>query len=178
MENKTLVAIIYDFDKTLCDKNMQEYSFIPNLGMDSNDFWNETDYFSEHEKMDKILACMYRMVDVTEKNNKHITKDYLNSLGEDIQFFPGISEWFDNINNYGKSIGLEIEHYIISSGLKEIIEGTKISKYFKEIYACEFLYDDNGYAVWPEMSVNYTTKTQFSHHKVCALCHRVWFYPI
>lgn len=161
MENKTLVAIIYDFDKTLCDRDMQEYSFIPSLGIAPEDFWKMTDEFSNKEKMDKILACMYTMVNEMRKDNKHITKNYLNELGKDINFFPGIIDWFERINEYGKKIGLEIEHYIISSGLKEIIEGTQISKYLKEIYACEFLYDENGYAVWPKMSVNYTTKTQF-----------------
>jgi len=161
MDNKTLVALIYDFDKTLCDKDMQEYSFIPNLGMNPSDFWKATDEFNSKEKMDKILACMYMMLTETEKNNKHITREYLNELGSDIDFFPGISEWFERINQYGKELGLQIEHYIISSGLKEIIEGTTISKYIKEIYACEFLYNEKGQAVWPKMSVNYTTKTQF-----------------
>lgn len=159
--NKTLVAIIYDFDKTLCDKDMQEYSFIPSLGMNPKDFWIKTGEFTKKEKMDKILACMYMMLEEAKRIDKPITKEYLNSIGNDINFFPGILEWFERINTYGDSIGLQIEHYIVSSGLKEIIEGTKISKYFKEIYACEFLYDDNNYAIWPKMSVNYTTKTQF-----------------
>ena len=160
-KQETLVALIYDFDKTLCDKDMQEYSFIPNLGMNPQEFWKETTEFSNKEKMDKILACMYMMLNESKKNNQNITKEYLNSLGKDINFFPGITEWFDRINKYGEKLGLKIEHYIISSGLKEIIKGTKISKHFKEIYACEFLYDENGYAIWPKISVNYTTKTQF-----------------
>lgn len=161
MNDKTLVAIIYDFDKTLCDKDMQEYSFIPNLGMNPSDFWKETDKFVNKEKMDKILGCMYMMLSETKKNNKNITREYLNALGKDINFFPGILDWFERINEYGNKQGLKIEHYIISSGLKEIIEGSSISKYFKEIYACEFLYDKDSNAIWPKMSVNYTTKTQF-----------------
>jgi len=160
-KNETLVAMIYDFDKTLCDKDMQEYSFIPNLGMNPSEFWKATDDFCNKEKMDKILACMYMMLKETKKDNKNITKEYLNSLGKDINFFPGIIDWFDRINKYGEKMGLKIEHYIISSGLKEIIEGTKISDKFKEIYACEFLYNEDGNAVWPKISVNYTTKTQF-----------------
>ena len=160
-KNQTLGAIIYDLDKTLCDKDMQEYSFIPNLGINPTEFWKTTTEFSNKEKMDKILACMYMMLKESKDNNKNITKDYLNSLGKDINFFPGILEWFDRINKYGQELGLKIEHYIISSGLKEIIEGTKISNKFKEIYACEFLYDENGHAIWPKISVNYTTKTQF-----------------
>ena len=159
--NKTIVALIYDFDKTLCDKDMQEYSFIPNLNISSNDFWSKVSEIANKEKMDKILAYMYMMINESKNNNMHLTKKYLNSLGKDINFFPGITTWFERINKYGDSIGLKIEHYIISSGLKEIIDGTKISKYFKEIYACEFLYDEYGDAIWPKLSVNYTAKTQF-----------------
>lgn len=158
---QTLVAMIYDFDKTLCDRDMQEYSFIPNLGMEPTEFWKATNELANKEKMDKILTCMYMMINEAKKDNIKITREYLNSLGKDIDFFPGILDWFDRINEYGEKLGLKIEHYIVSSGLKEIIEGTKISKYFKEIYACEFLYDENGYAIWPKISVNYTTKTQF-----------------
>ena len=161
MNNKTIVAMIYDFDKTLCDKDMQEYSFIPNLGLDIKEFWNRTTEITMNNKMDKILAYMYMMVNESKKNHQFITKEYLNSLGKDINFFPGITSWFTRINEYGKSLGLEIEHYIVSSGLKEIIEGTEIAKYFKVIYGCEFLYDENNNAVWPKMSINYTTKTQF-----------------
>ena len=160
-EKETLVAIIYDFDKTLCDKDMQEYSFIPSLGMETGEFWKKTDEFVIKEKMDKILGCMYMMLNESKKSNKYITKEYLRSLGKDINFFPGILDWFERINEYGNRHGLKIEHYIISSGLREIIKGTEISKYFKEIYACEFLYDERGIAIWPKMSVNYTTKTQF-----------------
>ncbi len=162
MEKKeTLVAMIYDFDKTLCDKDMQEYSFIPNLGITSSTFWQKTSSLAEKEKMDKILSYMYTMIYESNINNKIITKDYLNSLGNDIILFPGVLTWFDRINEFGEKLNLKIEHYIISSGLKEIIEGTPISKFFKEIYACEFLYDDNKAAIWPKMCVNYTTKTQF-----------------
>jgi len=160
-KEKTLVAMIYDFDKTLCDRDMQEYSFIPNLGMNPTEFWKATDEFANKEKMDKILACMYMMINEAKKDSKTITKEYLNSLGSDIDFFPGILDWFDRINKYAEQLGLKVEHYIVSSGLKEIIEGTKISSWFKEIYACEFLYNEQGYAIWPKISVNYTTKTQF-----------------
>ena len=129
--------------------------------MDPKEFWSETNKFATKEKMDKILACMYMMLNKTKENNRYITREYLNSLGEDINFFPGIKEWFERINTYGDELGLKIEHYIISSGLKEIIEGSSIGKCFKEIYASEFLYDENGNAIWPKISVNYTTKTQF-----------------
>lgn len=157
---KTKVALIYDFDKTLCSKDMQEYSFIPNLNMTSSTFWNEVSNFTKEEKMDKILGYMYMMIKKSQEINKDITIPYLNSLGSSVELFPGVLNWFNNINEYGKKIDLEIEHYIVSSGIKEIIEGTSIAKYFKEIYACEFLYV-NDVAVWPKQSINYTAKTQY-----------------
>lgn len=161
MNDKTIIALIYDFDKTLSTKDMQNYSFIPDLGMKESVFWKKISDLTAKEKMDKILGYMYMMLEESKNNKKNITKDYLVSLGKDIDFFPGLNSWFERINEYGEELGLTIEHYIVSSGLKEIISGSKVSKYFKEIYACEFLFDDNGKAVWPKMSVNYTAKTQF-----------------
>ena len=157
---KTIVALIYDFDKTLCDRDMQEYAFIPNLGLESEEFWHEVDEFAINNRMDKILACMYMMVHKSEKKGTPLKRETCINLGQYIKFYPGITEWFSRINEYGKENNIEIEHYIISSGLKEIIEGTSIAKHFKKIYACEFMYRD-GQAVWPKLAVNYTNKTQF-----------------
>ena len=156
-----IIAIMYDFDKTLCAKDMQEYTFIPNLGMDSSKFWNEATELRITNKMDQVLAYMYLMFKKTADNNQTIKKEYLNNIGKDIELFPGLVEWFERINQYGADLGMEVEHYIISSGLKEIIEGSKIGKYFKEIYASEFYYNNEGNAVWPKLAVNYTNKTQF-----------------
>ena len=155
------VAIMYDFDKTLCTKDMQEYSFIPSVGLSSNEFWGKCDKLAKSEHMDKILAYLYLMIKESKKHDMPIKKDTFTEAGKNIEFFPGVLTWFKRINEYGKSIGIEIEHYIISSGLKEIIEGSGIANEFKEIYACEFLYDVNGIAIWPKLVVNYTTKTQF-----------------
>lgn len=157
----TIIALIYDFDKTLCDRDMQEYSFIPNLGLTPTEFWSETDKLAKENKMDKILACMYMMLKKSNELEKPLKREDFNKLGNTIEFYRGIEDWFKRINDYGEQIGVTVEHYIISSGNKEIIEGTPIGKYFKEIYASEFLYNKEGIAVWPAMSVNYTTKTQF-----------------
>lgn len=161
MGNKeTIIALIYDFDKTLCTKDMQEYTFIPNLGINPKEFWQEADELALNNKMDKILACLYMMLKKSEEKGKSIHREDFKKYGQEIEFFKGVENWFLRINEYGKSKGIKIEHYIISSGQKEIIEGTTISKYFKEIFASEFLYID-GKAIWPAMAVNYTTKTQF-----------------
>lgn len=152
---------MYDFDKTLCTKDMQEYTFIPNLGIEAKDFWTEADKLRQENMMDQVLTYMYLMFQKMANNNRPLKREYLNKMGENIQLFPGVNEWFTRINEYGKEVGMEVEHYIISSGLKEIIEGTEIGKYFKEIYASEFYYNDDGNAVWPRLAVNYTNKTQF-----------------
>ena len=153
-------AIMYDFDKTLCTRDMQEYSFIPGLGISAKAFWDEASKLSD-SGMDKILAYMYLMLKKAREADKPIKRENFVEMGKDIDFFAGVTGWFDRITAYGEERNLTIEHYIISSGLKEIIEGSHIRDKFKKIYACEFHYDANGAADWPCVSVNYTTKTQF-----------------
>ena len=160
-KNKPNIALLYDFDNTLCTKDMQEYSFIPNLGMEPNEFWDECNEFSQKEKMDSILTCLYKMIEKSNANRKSIKRKDFVKLGKEIEFFPGVEEWFALMNEFGDALNVNVEHYIISSGLKEIIEGTTIADEFKEIYACEYFYDHNGIATWPKMSINYTNKTQF-----------------
>ena len=156
-----IIAIMYDFDKTLCTRDMQEYTFFPNLGIEASDFWNEANKLRENNKMDQVLSYMYLMFKKTIDNNRSLKRDYLNKMGKNIELFPGVVDWFSRINEYGRSLGVEIEHYIISSGLKEIIEGSEIGQNFKCIFASEFFYNEDGNAMWPKLAVNYTNKTQF-----------------
>lgn len=158
---KPIVAIMYDFDKTLCTKDMQEYAFIPALGMSSSAFWGEANALTDSEEMDNILAYMYKMVEKAREKKVPITRDTFREMGRSVEFFDGVLSWFDRINEYGDQAGVRIEHYIVSSGIKEIIEGTAIAEKFKKIYACEFMYDYNGSIQWPKFAVNYTAKTQF-----------------
>ncbi|MDQ0361105.1 HAD family hydrolase [Breznakia pachnodae] len=158
---KPIIAMMYDFDKTLCTKDMQEYSFIPSLGMESIDFWGEVNVLAQQEGMDRILAYMYHMIRKAQDRRIPIRRSDFQEAGDNVELFPGVETWFERMNAYGEKLGLQIEHYIISSGLKEIVEGTPIAKEFEKIYACEFHYDENGVADWPALTVNYTNKTQF-----------------
>lgn len=158
---KPIIALMYDFDKTLCAKDMQEYSFIPSIGMNAEEFWSEANRISVKSDMDKILAYMYLMIKQAKKNDIPITKESFQSLGSDVVLFKGVKGWFKRINKIGEQYGVQIEHYILSSGLKEIIEGTPIAKEFKKIYACEFHYNERGNADWAQHAVNFTTKTQY-----------------
>lgn len=156
-----IIAICYDFDKTLSPQNMQEYGFIQDTyGKTVDEFWEESNNFAKKHNMDQNLSYMYHMM-------KHahgrilFTKKTLLDYGSKISLFSGVENWFNRINKYAEEQGIIVEHYIISSGLKEMIEGTSISKNFKEIYATSFCYDDNGVPFWSAQSVNYTNKTQF-----------------
>ncbi|MDH6368085.1 MULTISPECIES: HAD family hydrolase [unclassified Breznakia] len=158
---KPVVAFMYDFDKTLCTKDMQEYSFIPGLGMDAATFWQEVTKIAEEEGMDRIISYMYYMIHAAKAKRMPVRRLDFVEKGKNVELFAGVDTWFKRMNEVGEKLGLEIEHYIISSGLTEIIEGTSIYNEFKKIYACEFHYDENGVADWPALTVNYTNKTQF-----------------
>lgn len=160
MSHKPTVAIMYDFDKTLSPGNMQEYAFIEGLGMTPAAFWSKCEELQMANNMDPILAYMYYMVKAS-RGKMVITRDIFRRQGASVKFFVGVESWFGRVNAYASAAGLEIEHYIISSGIKEIIEGTKIAGAFKRIYAAEFCYDEDNVPIWPAMAVNYTSKTQF-----------------
>ncbi len=161
MKKQPIVALVYDFDKTLCSEDMQNYSFIPALGMTPQEFWGATSEFSEKTSVERILSYMYMMIKLAKEKGIKLTKEYLRSLGKDIHFFTGVSTWFKRINSYGESIGVKVEHYLVSSGTKEIIDGCAIADEFTAIFACEFLFDEEGLPVWPKLTINYTAKTQF-----------------
>lgn len=152
------MALVYDFDHTLSPKDMQEFSFFRDIGIkEPAIFWNEVKKIATENKMDPIITYMYLML----KKAKVLNRQDLIDSGKNIALFDGVETWFERINEYALTKNIEIEHYIISSGLTEMILGTKIQKHFKNIYACNFLYDDNNKAVWPARVVNYTTKTQY-----------------
>ena len=161
MSSKAIIAIMYDFDRTLSTEDMQNYRFIPSLGMDAEEFWRVANGFARESRMDGILAYMYVMIEKAKERGIELRRETLVEMGRGIELFPGVTEWFSRINEYGRSQGIEVEHYVISSGLREIIQGSKICHEFKEIFASEFHYDKNGLPVWPKASVNYTNKTQF-----------------
>lgn len=159
-EDKPVVAICYDFDKTLSPTDMQAQGFIQSVECDVDKFWKESNDLAANNDMDQNLAYMYIMKDKAE-GQVLFTRKKLVECGESVQLFAGVEEWFQRINQYGEEKGVIVEHYIISSGLKEMIEGTSIAHEFKKIYASSFYFSPKGVAVWPAQVVNYTNKTQF-----------------
>lgn len=162
MDVKKRVAIMYDFDETLAPGNMQEYAFIPMLEISPSEFWKMSAEFGKKHNMDNVLSYMYMSIKLVKEKKLKITKDAFYNQGEVISFFEGVETWFKRINDYGAGLGLQVEHYIISCGLKEMIEGTKIAKEFKRIFACNFAYDDETKEpIWASQAINFTTKTQY-----------------
>ena len=158
---KPIIALLYDFDKTLCTTDMEDYAFIPALGYTPAQFWSKANTFGRENRMDGLLAYMYTMMAECRAQGRVLKRDFLVQCGRSMELFPGVREWFGRINAFGESLGVEVEHYVLSSGLKEIIEGSGIAHEFKQIYACEFYYDESGAACWPKLDVNFTNKTQF-----------------
>lgn len=155
------LAIAYDFDGTLAPGNMQERDFIPSIGMTTKEFWKEVADQAKKHNADNILVYMKLMLDKAQGAQVPVHEDNFRKLGKDLQLFQGVEEWFDRIDAYGRERQVKVEHFVISSGVREMVEGTKIASKFKKIYASSFIYDHNGVARWPALVLNYTTKTQY-----------------
>ena len=154
---KTIVAICYDFDSTLSTKDMQNW-MVPKLGMTISEFWSKQD---KMKGVDFVLSYLWLTLDECRKKGIKVTREFLRSCGKDIEFYSGVKTWFKRLNDYALSKDIILEHYIISTGNIEMIEGTPIFKEFKKIYGSEFIYDKNGEAFWPKFVVNGTMKTQY-----------------
>lgn len=160
-EDRPVLAICYDFDKTLSPDNMQAQGYLQAIDYeDQDEFWAESNAFANERDMDPTLAWMYLML--RKARGKEIfRREMLESYGSRVKLYPGVRDWFARIREFGYSEGVLVEHYILSSGLKEMIEGTGVAGEFEKIYASSFCYDEDGVAVWPAQVVNYTGKTQF-----------------
>ncbi len=162
-EDMPILAICYDFDKTLSPDDMQAQGYIQEVYKGNvNDFWKECGDLALQNGMDTNLAYMYKMVQEAE-GKIVFTRKTLEEYGAKVTLFPGVEQWFERIRHYGRKQGVIVEHYIISAGLKEMIEGTSVAKAgaFEQIYASSFLFNEKGIAVWPAQTINYTNKTQF-----------------
>ncbi len=161
MKRKPIVALIYDFDGTLSPGNMQEFGFIQAVGKTPKEFWTMSDGLAAGQDASNVLSYMKMMFDEARKNGITLRRSDFRKFGRHIELFEGVKDWFRLVNEYGAAHGVRVEHYINSSGLKEIIEGSPIASEFKHIFACSYIYNDAGEAVWPGISVDYTAKTQF-----------------
>ena len=159
---RRIVAIVYDFDGTLARGNLHEQGFIPEIGMTREDFWGEVKRRTKAEDADEILVYMHLMLEKAKNAGVKVTQDQLSRHGRKAALFDGLADrsWFKRLNSHARERGLELQHYIISSGVHEMIQGCQIIDEFKWVFASRFIYAD-GSAAWPGVAINYTTKTQF-----------------
>lgn len=155
------MAICYDFDGTLSPRNMQEYDFMHQINMTPSQFWKMVSDETKKHQADNIAIYMKLMISESRRNHQPFLRKTFTDYGKNITLFQGVEDWFDRINTFGKQHGVDVKHYIISSGIKEMIEGTKIAGKFDKIYASSFLYDSNDAAEWPAVVLNFTTKTRY-----------------
>jgi haloacid dehalogenase-like hydrolase len=155
------MAIAYDFDGTLAQGNVQENSFIPAIGMTNSKFWSQNKDRAKKHEADEILSYMTFMLDRARAAEIPVRRSDIAQHGKVVKLFPGVEKWFARVNSYAKDHNVRLEHFIISSGIKEMIEATSIGKCFRKIFASSFAYDVNGVASWPALAINYTTKTQY-----------------
>jgi phosphoserine phosphatase len=160
-KKKLTMAIAYDFDGTLAPGNMQEHQFLPDIDMTPAAFWKEVRETSKHHQADEVLVYMNLMLRKANAHNVPVRREDFKSRGKTIKLFEGVSDWFKRITAYAKSNGIDLKHYLISSGNEEIFAGTPIAKSFEAVFASKYLFDANGVAQWPALAINYTTKTQY-----------------
>ena len=155
-------ALVYDFDGTLARGNLQEQSFIPNIGMERDQFWAEVKQRTKAYDADEIFVYMQLMIDKAREKGAKVTKNALCAHGRNADLFPGLTDgtWFARVNGHAAQLGLQLDHYVISSGVSEMIQGCPIHHHFRHVFASKFIYVGDN-ASWPGVAINYTTKTQY-----------------
>ncbi|MGB0331204.1 MAG: HAD family hydrolase [Planctomycetota bacterium] len=154
-------AFVYDFDGTLAVGNVPEHSFLPRLGVEPAEFWGRVKAAAREQDADEILTYMALMVRLAASKGEAVTRESLAEDGRSVPFFRGVPEWFDRMDRHAAELELHLEHYVVSSGIGEMIESCEIAPKFRRIFASCFMYDEQGRATWPGTAVNYTTKTQY-----------------
>jgi len=160
--SRPLAVFAYDFDGTLAPGNMQEHAFIPDeLGMPHAQFWAETYELAKAQRGDGILAYMHLMLEKAREKGVELSRESWRRRGASLRLFPGVEDWFARQNRRAEALGLDLRHFIISSGNRELIEGTRIAGAFDRIYASAFMFDTRDDAVGAALAINYTGKTQY-----------------
>jgi 2-hydroxy-3-keto-5-methylthiopentenyl-1-phosphate phosphatase len=161
----TRSAIIYDFDGTLAEGDCAQHGLLSAIGIDdSTSFWGAVKTKAKDTDSDEILTylgCLASEADRVSKSNE-LSPHRLKEHGSSIPLFPGVTDWFERINSHASSLDIVLEHYVVSSGIEEMIRGTEIASHFRQIFGCRYQYDPStAKASWPAVAINYTTKTQY-----------------
>jgi hypothetical protein len=161
---KKTIALVYDFDGTLSPRPMQEYSFLPQLGIKAADFWAECTKIARAENADPLITYMHLMYKKAKEKGIRVDRKDLVAQGAAVELYPGVTTWFDEIDAYVRARagieGVVVKHYLVSSGLTEIIEGTSIYPKFANVFASEYWFDAYDLP-FPKRVITDTGKTQY-----------------
>ena len=158
------IALVYDFDGTLSPQPMQEYTVLPKIGVEPKEFWKMVNREALLTESDPMLVYMRHIIEALERVKVDVKREDFAAMARAIEYFPGVATWFTRMNAYVKrrSRGqVKVQHYLISAGQREILEGVSIRRHFKRIYASEYHFDHHGVATFPKRLVTGTQKTQF-----------------
>jgi hypothetical protein len=158
------IAIVYDYDQTLSPNYMQDEVLFPAFGIDAAKFWLKSQALVREQGFDHELAYLKALLDYLELDRP--TNARLRELGAGLKFYPGLPEMFDQFKGgllrpEHETLGIRVEHYIISSGLKALIDGSKLAPHVRAIFGCEFAEDSYGRITFPKRVISHTQKTQF-----------------
>ena len=158
------IALVYDFDGTLSPQPMQEYTVLPKIGVEPAQFWSMVNREARETESDPMLVYMRHILEALERVKVDVKRGDFAAMARAIEYFPGVATWFGRMNAYvrKKSRGrARLQHYLISAGQKEILDGVSIRRHFKRIYASEYHFNHHGIATFPKLLVTDTIKTQF-----------------
>lgn len=158
--SRPVVAMVYDVDGTLIEGNMQD-GYLRSFGIQPDDFWQQTNQRAQAEDASYIETYMRMLLEVAKKGRRPLTKSMLIESARHIKLFPGVEEWFDLFDRLGDELNITVRHYVISSGLEEMISGLPIYERFTKVFASSYRYDAHETAIWPRIAIDYTGKTQF-----------------
>ena len=163
-EPQNIIGLVYDYDQTLSPEYMQDQVLFPAFGIDPGSFWKKCQGLVAEQGYDNELAYMKTLLDYLALDPP--TNDDLRKLGADLTFYPGLPAMFDELGDAfltdaHRAIGVKIEHYIISSGLKALLEGSDLAGHVRAMFGCEFAEDERGQITFPKRVISHTQKTQF-----------------
>lgn len=160
---QTTIGLIYDYDQTLSPNYMQDEVLFPRFGIHPGQFWKKSRELVDAQGYDGELAYLKALLDYLALDRP--TNAELSALGANLNFYPGLPELFGELNgvltDQHRMLGIKVEHYIVSSGLKALLDGSKLAPHVKKIFGCEFGEDSDGRISFPKRVISHTTKTQY-----------------
>jgi len=154
------IALCYDFDGTLCSGYMQDQKLLHDCKIEPKNFWIKVANYAKENHCDPTLAYLMLLEQQMRSAGLKVNAETFKKYGKELKLFKGVNDWFSRIKQFGKFHSIEIQHFIISSGLADVIKGCTFIKDINLVYASSYIYE-NGKGVWPKLSVNYSNKVQF-----------------